>query len=133
VAGLAEHADVRARAEDALLGGGEDDRAHLGMLEPQPLHGVVELDVHAEVIGVELELVAGHEATVLPDVHGERGHAPVQGELPVPVAGRLGAEVHGHAGGLGHCLVSRYPSITQRTLARLDPRFSQTCGLPPSR
>ena len=30
----------------------------LGVLEPQPLDRVVQLDVHAEVVGVELQLVA---------------------------------------------------------------------------
>ena len=33
------------------------DALDLGVLEAQPLHGVVQLDVDAEVVGVELELV----------------------------------------------------------------------------
>ena len=33
-----------------------------GVLEAQALDGVVELDVHAQVVGVELELVPGHQA-----------------------------------------------------------------------
>ena len=53
-----EHADVGAGAEDPLLAAGEDDDANLGVFETQPLHGVIELDVDAEVIGVELQLVA---------------------------------------------------------------------------
>src|SRR5213594_912667 len=94
VAGLAEHADVGARAEDALLAGGQEDRAHLRVLEAQPLERVVQLDVHAEVVGVELQLVAGSQAAVLLHVHRERRHRPVEGEPPVLVARGLGAEVH---------------------------------------
>ena len=53
------------------------DRAHLGMLEAQPLHRVVELDVHAEVVGVQLQLVARHQAALLVDVHRQGRDRPV--------------------------------------------------------
>ena len=69
------------------------DRADFRMLEAQPLDGVVQLDVHAEVVGVELQLVAGPEAAVLPHVHGQRGDAAVEAEPPVLVSPRLGPEV----------------------------------------
>ena len=52
----------------SVLAAGDDHRAHLGVLEAQPLDGVVQLDVDAQVVGVELELVAGHQAAVLVDV-----------------------------------------------------------------
>ncbi len=112
VGGLAQHPDVGARAEDPLLAGGEDDRADLGMLEAQALDGVVELDVHAQVVGVELELVAGHEAAVLLDVHGERGHRAVEGELPVPVPARVRPEIDHHARAVAHHLSSSRGSPT---------------------
>ncbi len=70
-----------------------DDRAHLGVLEPQPLHRVVQLDVHAEVVGVELELVAGAQAALLVDVHGEGRDRAVDGEPPVLVALRGHSEL----------------------------------------
>ena len=35
----------------------DDDTADFRMLEAQPLHRVVEFDVDAEVVGIELELV----------------------------------------------------------------------------
>ena len=60
--GLPEHEDVGAGAEDALLAAGDDDAAHLGVLEAQPLDRVGELDVDAEVVGVELQLVARRAA-----------------------------------------------------------------------
>src|SRR5262249_33323424 len=90
---LAQHPDVGPGAEHPLLQRRDDHRADLGVLEAEPLDGVGELDVDAEVVRVELQLVAGPEPAVLPDVHPERRHAPVDRELPVPVAGGLGPEV----------------------------------------
>jgi hypothetical protein len=43
------------------------------VLEAQPLDRVVQLDVDAEVVGIELQLVAGPEPAVLADVQRERG------------------------------------------------------------
>ncbi len=63
------------------------------MLEAQPLDRVGELDVDAEVVGVELQLIAAEQAALLVDVHGERRDLAVGGELPVAVARRLGAEI----------------------------------------
>src|SRR6185369_11505619 len=73
----------------------------LGMLEAQPLHGVGQFDVDAKVVGIELELVAGAQPAILVDVHREKGDAILEGELPMPVAARLGAEVDGR-GSVGH-------------------------------
>ena len=50
-----EHVDVGAGAEDAIAARGDDHGAHLGVLEAQALDRVGELDVDAEVVGVELE------------------------------------------------------------------------------
>ena len=77
--GAAEHEDVGAGAEDARLEAGEDDGMHLGMLEAEALQRVGELDVHAEVVGVELQLVVvGAQAGVFLHVHGERGDRAVE-------------------------------------------------------
>ncbi len=57
----------------------------LGMLEADALQSVVQLDIDAEVVGVELELVARPQAAVFVDVHGQRGHAAVDGETPVAI------------------------------------------------
>ena len=88
-----EHADVRPGAEDLRLAAGDDDGAHLGMLEAQPLHRVVQLDVHAEVVGVQLQLVARHQAALLVDVHRQGGDRPVGRQPPVLVPVRADAEV----------------------------------------
>jgi hypothetical protein len=83
-----QHPDVRARAEDLLLAARHDDGLHFRVLEPQPLHGVVQLDVNAQVVRVELQLVAGHQAALLIDVHRQRGYLAVGREPPVPVLRR---------------------------------------------
>ena len=90
----AEHVDVRARAEDARLQAGDDDGAHLRVLEAQALHGVGQLDVHAEVVAVELQLVALAQRLVLLHVHRERGDGPVNRQLPVLVLVRRRLEIN---------------------------------------
>src|SRR3989454_3362011 len=133
---LGEHSDVRPGAEDALLARGDHDGADFRVLEPEPLDRVGELDVHAEVVRVELELVARPEPAVLLHVHGERGDGPVEAELPVLVPRRLGPEIDANGFAVSHCPVSPgrpgYPRMTQSAWARFVPRFSQPCGVPPS-
>ena len=48
------------------------------MLEPDPVERIVELDVDAEVVGVQLELVALADAAVFSDVDRERGNRAVE-------------------------------------------------------
>src|SRR6185503_1226308 len=73
------------------------------MLEPETLHDVVELDVDAEVVAVELELVATRpERALLFHVHREACDGPVDGEVPVDVAIGVRVERHGRVGELGH-------------------------------
>src|SRR3712207_3342354 len=71
----------------------DDDGAHLRVLEAQALDGVRKLDVHAEVVRVELELVALAQRLVLLHVHRERGDRPLDLKLPVPVTLRRGLEI----------------------------------------
>ena len=75
----AQHEDVRAGAEDALLEAGDDDRVHLRMLEPDALDRVGELDVHAEVVRVQLQAIVGGQAGVLLHVHRQRGDRAIEG------------------------------------------------------
>ena len=100
VGGAGQHADVGAGAEHAVLAGLEHHHLHLGVLETQPLHGIGKLDVDAQIVRVQLELVALEQAGVLVDVHQQFGHVAVELQLPVTVAGRLGLEVDalGHDG-----------------------------------
>ena len=57
------------------------------------LQRVVQLDVDAEIVAVELELVPGLDATVFGHVHRQRGDRAVEAELPVAVLRRIGAIV----------------------------------------
>ena len=90
-----KHADVRTCAEDLLFATGEDDRSYLGVLEAQPLHDVVQLDIHAQDVRIELQLVAGRQAAGLVNVHRHGRDRPVVGHAPVPVALRRTAELDG--------------------------------------
>ena len=87
-----EHLDVGAGAEDLVEAARDDDAAHLGVLEAQPLDGVVELDVDAEVVAVELQLVVVAQPGLRRDPQRERGDRGVDRQLPVAVRRRLGVE-----------------------------------------
>ena len=71
-----QHADVGAGAEHAVLARAQQHHLHFGMLEAQPLHRVRKLDIDAEIVGIELELVALEQAAVLVDVHGQVATSP---------------------------------------------------------
>ncbi len=88
-----EHPDIGTGTEDLLLAARDDDRTHLGVLEAQSLHGVVQLDVDAEVVRIQLQLVARDEAALLVNVHRQRRDRTVEREPPVPVVGRVGPEL----------------------------------------
>ena len=62
--------------------------AHFRMLEAQPLHRVVEFDIDAEVVGVELEFVAVEQPAGLIDIHDQIGDLAVALDAPVAVARR---------------------------------------------
>jgi hypothetical protein len=57
VARRRQHLDVGPGAEHLVERAGQHHDLDGRVLEPEPLHDVVELDVDAEVVGVELELV----------------------------------------------------------------------------
>ena len=63
------------------------------MLETQPLDGIGEFDVNAEIVGIQFELVAFEQRALFIDVEKERRDIAVDLELPVPVAGRIGLEI----------------------------------------
>ena len=98
---VCEHVDVRARAEHTIERARHDDAAHLGVLEAQALDGVRELDVHPQVVAVQLEAVPRPERLVLLHRHHEAGEIAVHGEAPVPVAVGVRGEVDGRCLGVG--------------------------------
>jgi hypothetical protein len=95
---VAEHENVRTGAENPLLQAGDDHGVDFGMLEAQPLNGVGELEVDAEVVRVQLELIVGREARILAHVHRERCDRPVEGKLPVLVPIRVCLDLDGTCG-----------------------------------
>ena len=94
VARARQHPDIGAGAEHPRLARAQYDDANLRMLEAQPLDGVGKFDVDAEVVGIELEVVAFEQRPLLVDVQKERGDIAVDLELPMAVARRLGLEVN---------------------------------------
>ena len=93
VARPAQHADVGTGAEHVVLAGLDHHGAHFRMLEAQPLHRIVELDVDRQIVGIELELVVAGKPAGRIDVHDQERDLAVDVDLPVPIAGGLGAEI----------------------------------------
>ena len=113
MARAAQHEDVGAGTEDSFLEAGDDDRAHLGMLEANPLDRIGQFDVDAKVVGVQLEPVVGREAGIFLHVHRQRRDSAIEGQLPVPIFCRGQCRTKPEA---GVCL-SEPPSPAQRTRA----------------
>ena len=88
-----QHADVRAGAEHPVFAGAQHHYLHAGMFEAQPLHGIGEFDVDAEIVGIQLELITLEQPAILIDVHGERRDVAVDRQLPMPVARRIGLKI----------------------------------------
>ena len=80
---------------------------NLGVLEAQPLDGVVQLDVDAEVVAVQLQLVVVAQPGVGRDPHRQRGDGRLDRQLPVAVGGRFGVE-RDHGAPLGSWMSSFY-------------------------
>ena len=55
------------------------------MLEANAVERVGKLDVDAEIVGIELELVAGLERCVFRDSQRQRRDRAIEGELPVSI------------------------------------------------
>jgi hypothetical protein len=88
-----QHADIGAGGEDPRLAGAQHGDADLRMLETQPLERVGELDIDAEIVGIEFQLIAFEQRALLVHVHDERGDLAVDAELPMAIARRLGLEI----------------------------------------
>ena len=60
------------------------------MFKADALNSIVEFNVHAQVVAVELEFVARAQAGVFVKVGFERGNRAVKAEFPMLVMGGLG-------------------------------------------
>ena len=63
------------------------------MLEAHALDDVGELDVDAEIVGIELELIAVEQAAVFIDVHEQGRDRAVIGDAPVAIARGIRLEI----------------------------------------
>ena len=73
------------------------------MLEAQTLHRVVQFDVHTQIVGIELEFVAGRNAAVFLNIERQGGNFPLN--APRPVAVFIGLRFVIHCKGLAHVCV----------------------------
>src|SRR5208337_2560279 len=89
----AKHPDVRAGAKYALLARRDDHAFYFGMLEADAIHRVVEFDIDAEVVGIELQLIARRESAVFVHIHQDRRDRPVEVQTPMPITGGLRSKV----------------------------------------
>ena len=90
---LREHVDVRSRAKHAALPARHHDDVNRRVLEANPLQRIVQFDVDAEIVRIQLQLVSRTQPACLVDVHHQRGDRAVDLQLPVTVSRRIGPEV----------------------------------------
>ena len=69
VACAGQHADIGAGGKHPRLRRAQHDDAHLRMLEAQPLDRVGKLDIDAEIVGIEFQIVAFEQRALFVDVH----------------------------------------------------------------
>ena len=94
VAGYPQHEDVGTRAKDAVLAAGNDDAAHVGVLKADAVERVMQLNVHPQVVAVELELVARTNPAVLRNVEGQPRNGALDRQGPVAVLRGVSAVVN---------------------------------------
>ena len=84
------------RAKDAVLAAGDDDAAHVGVLKADAVERVIQLNVHPQVVAVELELelVARTNPSVLRNVEGQLCNGALDRQGPVAVLRRVSAVVN---------------------------------------
>ena len=83
MAGYAEHENVGTRAKNFFLGAGHNHRADFRVLEANAADGVVQLNIDAEVVAVELELVTRTQAAVFINIDRQRGDGSIEAQFPV--------------------------------------------------
>ena len=88
-----QHADVGAGAEHPVLARAQQHHLDAGMLEAQPLHRIGQFDVDAEIVGIQLELIAFEQPAILIDIHGQRRDVAFDVELPMPIPRRIGLKI----------------------------------------
>jgi hypothetical protein len=64
------------------------------VFEPDPIKRIVQLDVHAEVVAVELKFVPGAQAAFLSNVERESGDGAINTQLPMEVLTGVGTVIN---------------------------------------
>jgi hypothetical protein len=76
-----------------------DHHPNLRMFKPDSLQRIVQLDVDAEVVRVELQSIPGAQATGFIDVHGQCRDGIIDGQSPMPVSRWIGLKIDWCIGG----------------------------------
>src|SRR5579875_1056963 len=109
------------------------------MLEAQPLHGIVKFDVHAEIVGIQLEFIAVEQPGVRIHIHDQRRYRPVAFDAPMPITARLGLEVDAGHGPSGPCAATNETTCCKTTSGAVRcgacaaPSISAVVTGPPAR
>ena len=64
------------------------------MFEADALQGVVQFDIDAQIVGVQLQLVPGPDTPILFCIHNQGGDRSIEPELPVLVARRMSLKIN---------------------------------------
>ena len=111
-----QHLNVGAGAEHLVDSTGHDHRLDLRMLEAHALHDVVQLDVDAQVVGVELQLIVTSQTGTRRHSHGDGRDSTVEGSSPMAVGSRLRTEadqfLRGHLAPFELGRITRDPQTT---------------------
>ncbi len=75
---LGQHANVGTGTKHAWVGRRHNHRRHFRVLKAQPLHGIIELDVHPKIVGVELQFIAGAKRRIFLNIHSQHGDPAVK-------------------------------------------------------
>ena len=81
-----QHIDVGTRTENAGFSAGQNDARHFRMLKSNPLKSIVQLDIHAEIVRIQFELVARADASVFLHIQRQRRDTTFERQFPVAVA-----------------------------------------------
>src|SRR5439155_10522459 len=122
MAGQSKHEDIGTRAEDSILEARNHDGTHLRMLETDALDGVVELDVNAQVVRIELEFVALEDSAIFRDIHRQRRNRPGKAQTPMPVLRWRSAVIDNDG-------ASHFPALTRMCLCIILHQVANMKGI----
>ena len=90
MAANAQHENVGAGAKHFFFGAGHHHGTHFGVLKADAIDRIIELNVYAQVVTVQLELVAGTQTCVFINVNSECRHGTIERQFPMFVGRWVG-------------------------------------------